>query len=245
MRSLGLPPWAPYAKAILCRTITGMTARQFRWIFVGLLLFEWTATGVSGPSTIGAAAEWSSSDGYRFAAGTSPWALAAALGIAGLYILLMCANFGHTDTPVVGVIRRLAALWLDLMLAMVILAPTIGIFPLLLEWARTGTFAWSVERTTPVATDIPVTMLSTLMGLPVLLFYFAVPVFRRRPSPGACIVGYEVLPDSGKSPTMKTALLRTIIGSVMVWAEPFIGRDRKKGQLWVDRNFGTRATLLR
>jgi uncharacterized RDD family membrane protein YckC len=81
-----------------------------------------------------------------------------------------------------------------------------------------------------------------------LLFYFALPLVRRRPSPGSCITGYQVMPDDGQTLTLRRAILRTIVGffAMSMWPlTPFIARQRKKGKVWFDRPFSTHAVLLR
>jgi len=80
------------------------------------------------------------------------------------------------------------------------------------------------------------------------LFYFAVPLMRRRPSPGSCIAGYQVMPDEGRTLTLWRAILRTIVGFVAMsmWPlTPFIARQRKKGKVWFDGPFRTHAVILR
>jgi hypothetical protein len=80
-----------------------------------------------------------------------------------------------------------------------------------------------------------------------LVFYYALPLIRRKPSPGACILGYQVVPDNGSTFSMGRAVLRTLLGFVAVcspYIAPFVARDRRQGKFWVDQVFQTRAVLL-
>ena len=81
-----------------------------------------------------------------------------------------------------------------------------------------------------------------------LVSYYALPLVRRKPSPGACIVGYQIIPDDGTTLNFRTAVLRTLVGFIAVagaWLAPFIARDRKEGKFWLDKIFGTRAVTLK
>jgi uncharacterized RDD family membrane protein YckC len=80
-----------------------------------------------------------------------------------------------------------------------------------------------------------------------LAFYFTWPLVRRRPSPGACIFGYQVVPDEGTTLNLGHAILRMVLGFVAVgtwYVAPFVARDQKKGKFWLDKIFSTRAVRL-
>jgi hypothetical protein len=78
--------------------------------------------------------------------------------------------------------------------------------PILIEWGRTGTLAWIVVRTEVAGSDIPVMVFTQMLAFVAMLLYFALPIHRRRPSPGACILGYLVLPDNDEVFTLRRAL---------------------------------------
>ncbi len=155
------------------------------------------------------------------------------------------ANLGE---PLPGVFRRFVTFWLDFILAMILITPIVGIFPALTEWKRTGTFQWHFERTLHAPGDGWLVAAGAILLIPGLVFYFAFPLIRRRPSPGACITGYQVVPDDGITMTVRTAILRTLLGFIAACAAylaPFIARNRKKGKFWLDTVFGTRALRFR
>lgn len=225
-----------------------MKVRHFRWLFAATSTALWIAAiAMSGePAILGMSAEWS--DGrYRFAGGIEFRALGVVVLIAALYLLLMNVTPSVMGRPLSGVFRRFIAFWLDFVLAMSIIAPVLGIVPVVFEWRRTGLFAWTFERTTPAASDLPIAALSAVLAFAGLLYYYAIPISRGRPSPGACIMGYQVVREGGGRLTLERALLRTLLGFIAVcgaWAAPFIGRDQRHGKFWLDRVFGTQATLL-
>jgi RDD family len=149
-----------------------------------------------------------------------------------------------------GVVRRFFAFWLNFMIAMMVIGPTFGVLVTVVtvaEWRRTGVFVWMFERETPVSTDILLTTGGASLVFVLLLFYFALPLVRRRPSPGSCILGYQVVPDEGLTLTLRRAVLRTIVGffAMSMWPiTPFIARQRRKGKVWFDQAFRTHAVLL-
>jgi len=60
-------------------------------------------------------------------------------------------------------------------------------------------------------------------------------------------LGYQVIPDEGRSLTLSDAIVRTLLGFLavaMAWFAPYVLRDRKKGKFWLDRIFNTRAVTL-
>lgn len=196
--------------------------------------------------TIGESAEWRNGH-YYFAGGTTPWAIALALLVIVLYLSLLYASPAAIDKPLPGVFRRFVAFWIDFMIAMTAIGPIVGVLPVITEWKRTGVFAWNFARTTPARGDTLQAGIGLLCCSVVLVFYFALPLVRRRPSPGCCVLGYQVVFEEGKTPSLGAAILRTLLGFLAVCAAylaPFVGRDRKKGKFWLDKIFGTQAVKL-
>jgi uncharacterized RDD family membrane protein YckC len=223
-----------------------MTAKHFRWLFLGLftvLLFIGIA---AEPMTIGASAQWSNYR-YHFAGGTPPWALGVAVLIIGLYLLLMYSPPLSVGGPLPGVLRRFVAFWLDFVLAMWAAGSVFGLLPILVEWRRTGVFEWAFERANPAPGDRLLLATGFLLCSVALVFYYSFPLVRRKPSPGTCIAGYQVLADDGIKLTLSNALLRTLLGIIALCAAylaPFVAKNRKNGKFWLDKVFGTRAVML-
>jgi uncharacterized RDD family membrane protein YckC len=223
-----------------------MKVKKLRWLFIVTLAALFVVSFVYEFPTIGASAQWTNGR-YRFAGGTAPWALGCGLLIIGLYLLLMYASPSDFGQPLPGVFRRFVAFWLDFILAMLAVAPIVGILPTLTEWKRTGVFAWNFERTTPAPGDALVAMIGLVFCTVGLVFYYALPLIRRKPSPGACILGYQIIAEEGTALSFRIALLRTLLGFIAVccaYLAPFVARDRKKGKFWLDKVFGTQAVML-
>jgi uncharacterized RDD family membrane protein YckC len=109
-------------------------------------------------------------------------------------------------------------------------------------------FQWNFQRATHAPGDGWLTFTGIALCVAALVFYYAFPLTRCRPSPGACILGYQIVSDEGVTINARTAILRTLLGFVATCAAylaAFVVRDRKKGKFWLDAVFGTRALLLR
>jgi hypothetical protein len=127
-----------------------MSSKLLKWSFIGLVAARFVAANVAENSNIGVSSEWSSTTGYRLSGGTQPWALVFSLVAIGLYFLLMQAQPTPLSDPLPVVFRRFVAFWLDFVIAMIVVAPILGIVPVFAEWRRTGVFRWHFERS---ATD--------------------------------------------------------------------------------------------
>jgi hypothetical protein len=223
-----------------------MSIREFRWLFLVVFAVVFLASIVGEPMALGASAQWSNGN-YRFGGGTHPLALLLATAIVGLYLLLMFSPLPTFGAPLPGVFRRFVALWLDFILAMLVIGPIMGVLPVLTEWKHTGRFHWNFERTTYAPGDGWLISTVILFCFIALVPYYAFPLLRGRPSPGACITGYQIVPDKGATITAKVAILRTLLGfmALSAWPlAPFIARDRKQGTFWIDRVFHTHAVKL-
>jgi hypothetical protein len=224
-----------------------MTTKLLKWPFIGLLAAFVVATNVAENSTFGISSEWSSTSGYRLSGGTQPWALAFSLVAIGLYFLLMQAQPTPLSDPLPVVFRRFVAFWLDFVIAIIVVAPILGIVPMLTEWRRTGIFRWHFERSAHVSGDGLLTFGTVLVGGAALVLYYALPLLWCRPSPGTCIAGYQVIPDTGVKLTLRTVILRTLLGFLAVagaYLVPFGERNRKQGKFWLDKVFNTHAMRM-
>ncbi len=224
-----------------------MSPKQLRWLFAAVLAVAFFVANLGEPATFGVSQRWSNGD-YSFAAGTHPIALTFSLLIAVLYLLLMLAPTAHLGEPLPGIFRRFVTFWLDFIFAMILITPIMGLLPVLTEWKRTGAFQWHFERTFHAPGDELLVAAGFLIIVPSLVLYFAFPLIRHRPSPGACITGYQIVPDDGTTITVPTAFLRTLLGFIAVcgaYLAPFMTRNREKGKFWLDAIFGTRALKIR
>lgn len=223
-----------------------MQTRNFRWIFLPIVVCLLIWSYIPNSATIGASAQWVNGE-YHFAGGTQPGAVALAVGMIGLYFFLMHSPVRYAEAPLPGVSRRFVAFWIDFILAMMSTAPILGIVPMLTEWKRTGEFAWNFERDTPAPYDWWISGAITLILFALLALYNAYPLLRRRPTPGSCIMGYMVVADEDSPLTLTEAFVRPLVGFFAVctaYVAPFIGRDRANGKFWLDHLFGTHAVKL-
>lgn len=224
-----------------------MKTKHFRWVFLAALLPLAVLGNVREQVSLGASAEWTN-DNYRFAGGTDIFALAYSLLLIVLYIfLVICSNLGEQGPPLPGVFRRFVAFWIDFAFVMMITVPLIGIISTLTEWKRTQVFQWNFERTAQAPDDLFLAFGGALVAFAAMTFYYTWPLLRRKPSPGACIMGYQIVSDEGISITVKMAILRTMLGFIALggWpVAPFVNRDQKNGKFWLDKVFQTHAVKL-
>ncbi|WP_263376996.1 RDD family protein [Granulicella aggregans] len=224
-----------------------MKATDFRWPFLIVLGGVILLGNLAEPASLGITSDWS--DGrYRFAGGTAPWALGSSVVILVLYFWLMVTPSASALNPLPGIIRRWLAFWIDFVLAIMMVTPILGVIPCIREWRRTGIFEWSFERTSSAPGDGWVTAVTFLLSLTAILAYWAYPLMRGTPSPGSCVLGYQIAPADERPMTVQRAFLRTLVGFVAVctpYLAPFIKRNRKRGQFWLDEVFGTYAVQLK
>lgn len=223
-----------------------MKVRELRWLFIAVIVTLIVVANFGKPMSFGVSAE-TVNGRYSFSGGTSPIALILALLVILLYVLLIYSAPPSLGKPLSGVFRRFIAFWLDFVIAMISIGPILGIFPMLTEWKRTGVFQWSFERPTREPGDELLATIALVICAAGLTFYYALPLIRRRPSPGSCIVGYQVVCDEGISLTLRAVVLRTLLGFIAAAAAylaPFVGRDKKRGKFWLDKVFGTYAVKL-
>jgi hypothetical protein len=123
----------------------------------------------------------------------------------------------------------------------------IGIAPTLLESRRTGVFVWSFSRNVSAPYDGWLSLFSAVVGFVFIALYFALPLVCARPSPGSCIMGYQILSENGGGLTLLDALKRMCFGFYAVCTAYFVNskpRDKCKGKFWLDLKFGTHAVML-
>jgi uncharacterized RDD family membrane protein YckC len=116
-----------------------------------------------------------------------------------------------------------------------------------MEWRRTGNFEWTFSRDISAPYDGWLSAILILESFIAMALYFAVPLVRARPTPGSCVMGYQILSDDGGGLTFVAAMKRACFGFWAVCGAYFVGfarRDKKNGKFWLDLKFGTRAVML-
>jgi RDD family protein len=223
-----------------------MKPKELRWVFLIALIALLVIGLTREPESLGLSYEWTNGR-YSFGGGTAPWALAFAVVMIALYLALLYSSPETSDQPMTGVFRRFVAFWLDFFLSIFVVAPIAGILPMLTEWRRTGIFQWNFERTAQYPGDTLVAAIGFPLFFAALFAYYVLPLTRGKPSPGTCILGYRIIPKEGTALRLRTAMQRTGLGFFALctaWLAPFVSRDRKNGQFWLDKVFQTRAVKL-
>jgi uncharacterized RDD family membrane protein YckC len=222
-----------------------MNVKHFRWPFLAVLVAAIYLVDTT-TSTIGISQDCIEGR-CHFEGGTEPRAIAFAVSIILLYFLFLLSPTAKPGAPMPGVFRRFIAFWLDFILFMSASAPLVGIVPTLTEWRRTGVFQWSFARDVSAPYDGWLSLIFVLVEFIFMALYFALPLVRARPSPGSCIMGYQILSDNGGGLTLRAALKRACFGFFAVGAAYMIAFTRRKknsGKFWLDLRFGTHAEML-
>jgi len=225
-----------------------MKLTTLRWMLTGFLVFWVVLMQMypSDPVPVGFSVEWANG-AYRAAGGTDARLLLIALVLFLGYWSLLAADPPRTGKCVGGIFRRLIAFWIDLFLAVFTVSPIVGIVPTLSEWSQTGVFQWTFERAIFAKRDAVEALILIPVVFAAVIIYFAVPLLRSRPTLGACIMGYQIITDEEVDIDFSAAVLRTILGLVAACAwfiTPFVSRDRKRGKIWLDKIFRTRAVFF-
>lgn len=227
-----------------------MKAKDFRWFLLGYSALLFVALNIRSDEMVGITADWSNDD-YMYRAGSAPWALAFAVVGGILYFLLLGSRVisGLQNMP--HLFRRWVAGIVDFVWAIVVPAAFIGLAGVLIEYRRTGTFDWIVERQDQQTSDLLFSVVSVLLLMFVIApSYFALSWWRGRPTPGACIFGFRVVADEGTPLQFWKAVLRALLGSMALLAWPswilayWLKRDKSAGKFWLDAVFRTHAEFL-
>ena len=222
-----------------------MNAKYFRWLFLPILI-ALMFRDYSKTIIIGSTLSWVNGD-YYFAVGTEPGAIAYAVAIIAFYALFLSASSPKPGKPMTGILRRFVAFWIDCVLCLMADAPLSGAAITLMEWRRTGNFAWSFERTTAAPYDWWLNGLLLIFGFAAMTLYFALPLTLGKPSPGSCIMGYQIVADDPHGLTLWQAARRTFYGFKAVcssFVPPFKLHVSESGKFWLDEKFSTHAVKL-
>ena len=230
-----------------------MKALTLRWFLLEYLILLISVIAISSGSNetgVGVSLNWTNDD-YSFAAGASPWAVAAATVGVFLFVVLYRCEIPTPSAPMPNLFRRFVAGLIDWALALLILACFIGLINAFIEYLQTGTFEWMIERQEARHWDVLRAFGGVLIIFALMPLYIAIPMSKGRPTPGACILGYCIKPDSESQLTFSSAMLRALLGSIALlgwpcWIMAYLyKRDKEHGKFWLDAPFGTHAEFLR
>lgn len=147
--------------------------------------------------------------------------------------------------------RRWVAGLIDWALALLGIAPFLGLVAVLTEYKRTRVFDWVIERQQYESGDWVLSLLGVVCLMFVLMpAYFVLCWKRGRPTPGACIFGYRIVEDENSSLNTWKWYLRSLLGAMALLGWPcwilayVLRRDKAQGKFWLDYVFKTHAEYL-
>jgi hypothetical protein len=227
-----------------------MKAKGFRWFLLGYFALLIVAMNIHSDETVGISANWSNGD-YSYQAGAPPWSIAFSAVGAGLYVALASSSVPVSSRPMPHLLRRWAAGMIDIVMALVIPAAFLGLIAVFVEYRQTGVFDWVVERQQSRPEDWPLSIVSVLLIMFVLMpVFFAVSWSLGKPTPGSCIFNFRIVADGGSRLSLWRAGLRALLGSMALLAWPcwilayWLKRDKNAGKFWLDVVFRTHAEFL-
>jgi uncharacterized RDD family membrane protein YckC len=167
--------------------------------------------------------------------------------VAGLLILLLyfaIANEKNTreGQKRVRVVRRFAAFWVDLSLALVGMVTLVSSIAVTLETLRTRHMAWEFQRETLAWTDV-ILLFIEVAGFAALFLYFVYPLSRSGQTLGSFVFGFRTVVDEGRQPTFRAAtarVWRSYLG-LCVWPYTLWKGTDQQGRTWYDRKSGWRV----
>jgi hypothetical protein len=180
---------------------------------------------------------------YRFEARSSIGAIASWL--VAVATLVWTSRFpritARRDAPPAGLLLRLAAMFIDLMLYISVAAAPIAFLALVFEAQRTGVFVWQISRAEPAPTDA-LLFTATVLAMVAILILYALPLWRGQQSFGDAVVGIAIV--SKDPPTLGEAIGRTMLAYIGVSFALFTvpaALHRPDRRIWPDGRFGIRA----
>lgn len=210
------------------------------FVGVGFVLSQFSGTHLGF-------ATYETRDQVRVTAGLSPELLAWSVLALPFVIFLIKRRVPSDSEDVPSWRRRFAAFIIDFGVIFAAIAPPATLIPLGLEAARTGSFAWTFDRDSTVASD-------WLLGFPLaigimgaMLLYFAVPVVLGTQTVGCYLLRLKVVPVEGWQPRLYDAMKRVVLGYVGLCMGPLTfwrGRGAD-GSTWYDRSTKFRVNLVR
>jgi len=197
-----------------------MKAQSLRWFLLSYLILLLAVIATNSTSDeIGVGVSMNlTSDDYSFSVGAPPWAIAFALAGVCLCMALYRCEIPSQSEPMPHLFRRFVAGLADWVLAFLIAAAFVGLLNTLIEYRQTGTWEWVIGRQEYRPWDALRAFGGVLAMFAVTPFFVAIPTSKGRPTPGACILGYCVKPDTGSRLTFWSAMLRAALGAVALLA---------------------------
>jgi uncharacterized RDD family membrane protein YckC len=136
----------------------------------------------------------------------------------------------------------------DLLFAIVMVMPWVGLVALLVEAEHTGHFTWVVQRQPAQDGDALLSSILVLPGILLMLFYFALPPYLKSATPGSVLCGIAVRHDAGERLSFLRSLGRTVLGYLALcgcFISAPMALSNPEKRMWQDKVFGTRVVQWR
>jgi len=176
-------------------------------------------------------------NGYGTAsASTNPYSLAAACALIFVFFVSLKSDEVALHQEFSTKSQRSIACIIDFAVAMSINAAILSLVPIMIEWVRTGSFAWSFSRDQIVATDLWIGFPLALLGFLFLVLFMAYPWKTGRSTVGEYLTGMKLVFLSRQNVSWSAATWRsaaTFLAGVL-WPITIFSRN-EFGQLWHDR----------
>ena len=149
-----------------------------------------------------------------------------------------------TNNPV-RLRRRLAAVFIDFLVVIMITAPLASLVTLLIESIYTGSFQWSFEREFSRPTDSLI-ILEIFVIFFLLFYYFYKHLLVNRQTAGQYVLGYKIIKDSNepREPRYGRRVLYSFVGLCIWPITLFQSFGNPNKIMWWDNSTFTRAVRV-
>lgn len=181
-----------------------------------------------------------------FFASASLSGLVLAVVLGGVILLFPRKRGAVIPEQSVGLLRRLAAFYLDFFLFMLVLTPLLAIPALLIEASATGEFKWEFVRDFSRPSDVWVLTPVVLFAFYLLYSYFYWHAVKRRQTIGKYLLGYSLhaADETSGRPQLGRGLLLGALGMVVWPISLVLALRREDKALWWDVRTNVRAARV-
>lgn len=182
----------------------------------------------------------------RVLAATSPWGLLTALLMVGFVILVPRRAVERDHVRQVKIVDVVLSFFIDFVTYILMTAPFVALYSLLLEYHFTGVFTWSFERDYERGMEALI-QAALMIGVFFILFgYFYAPILRGQQTPGQYLMGFRVegLPGSGREPRFGLGLFLGFAGLAMWPVSLALAVGRSDKRFWWNRIAATRLVAV-
>jgi hypothetical protein len=171
---------------------------------------------------------------------TSPQSIAFALALNVLF-LVSAASLNKCDMAgQVGILRRVAALLIDLTFFLIAITPLTALIFVLSEYAISGTFSWQVIRNPASGLELWIANVVVLLSIILFFLYYYFTLLLSVPTLGQSIAGYVITKKSVGTVTPLPAISMILLSltAIAIWPITLLIYLLKQTdrQLWYERS---------